>query len=92
MLAVQNHFTPQSLFFVRNHMPVPDLDENNHNLKVVFEDESAGKSDEWGKTAGGNEGSELSVKSLKDKFEVVTVEATIQCSGNRRSDFNKFKV
>ena len=25
MLAVQNHFTPQSLFFVRNHMPVPDL-------------------------------------------------------------------
>ncbi|CAK5076844.1 unnamed protein product [Meloidogyne enterolobii] len=76
-LLVDNFKTPNDLFFVRNHMPVPNLDERKHFLEV--------------NGLGIKKGINLSVKDLKNKYEPVKITSTIQCAGNRRNDMNKFK-
>eukprot|EP00793_Prasinoderma_coloniale_P005110 PRCOL_00000871-RA len=71
--------TPIPLFFIRHHMPVPLVDEKDYVLSV-------------GDTrAGASSGTlELSLDDLK-KFPKVEVEATMQCTGNRRSSANEVK-
>ena len=69
-----------------------DIEEESHSLHVVFEQESRESSVDSKVETIPEVASKLSVKNLKDNFEVVKVEAAIQCSGNRRSDFNQFKV
>nr|CAD2177980.1 unnamed protein product [Meloidogyne enterolobii] len=76
-LLIDNFKTPNDLFFVRNHMPVPNLDERKHFLEV--------------NGLGIKRGINLSVNDLKNKFEPVKITSTIQCAGNRRNDMNKFK-
>ena len=61
--------TPNSTFYVRNHLWVPTADSTGHKLLVELQD--------------GTE-KEYLVKDLKEKFPQVTVTATLQCSGNRR--------
>uniref|UniRef100_A0A914LN29 sulfite oxidase n=1 Tax=Meloidogyne incognita TaxID=6306 RepID=A0A914LN29_MELIC len=76
-LLIDNFKTPNDLFFVRNHMPVPNLDERKHFLEV--------------NGLGIKRGINLSVNDLKNKYEPVKITSTIQCAGNRRNDMNKFK-
>ena len=76
-LLVDNYITPGELFFVRNHLPVPEIKEKDHMLEVTGE---------------GHKGVKLSVSSLKKKFKVHTVTSTMQCAGNRRSDMAQHKA
>ncbi|KAF4754846.1 hypothetical protein FOZ62_003493, partial [Perkinsus olseni] len=73
-LLVDSFETPNALFFVRNHFPVPPPPEKP---VVRFEGE------------GLKEAVELTVDELKEKFPQHTVSAVIQCAGNRRSEFNR---
>ncbi|KAF4678005.1 hypothetical protein FOL47_006954 [Perkinsus chesapeaki] len=73
-LLVDAFDTPSSLFFVRNHFPVPPPPERE---VVRFEGGGLAKP------------VEITVEELKSKFEQHTVHAVIQCAGNRRSEFNK---
>ncbi|KAI4117292.1 MAG: hypothetical protein LQ345_002446 [Seirophora villosa] len=63
------YITPDDLFYVRQHMWVPDVDETKHTLVIELTD---GKEKEY------------SLDDIKGKFKEVTVTATLQCSGNRR--------
>ncbi|KAF4670537.1 hypothetical protein FOL46_000743 [Perkinsus olseni] len=73
-LLVDSFETPNELFFVRNHFPVPPPPEEP---VVRFEG------------VGLKEPVELTVDELREKFPQRTVSAVIQCAGNRRSEFNR---
>jgi DMSO/TMAO reductase YedYZ molybdopterin-dependent catalytic subunit/predicted heme/steroid binding protein len=86
-LLTQNYLTPNSIFYMRHHHPVPYLSKeqiDNYKLEI---DLTAYKKDFDGKTPGKMKLSLDDLKSLP-KVEIV---ATLQCSGNRRSGFNVFE-
>ena len=71
--------TPRSLFYIRNHHPVPfltDKEIKNFYLEIDLTEYGKGKK-------------RLSLSDLR-KLEKVDVIATLQCSGNRRNGFNRF--
>jgi sulfite oxidase len=63
--------TPNELFYIRNHLPVPDVDGKKWRMVVGGE---------------GLRGLKLSLRDLKTKFKKHSVTATVQCAGNRRND------
>jgi sulfite oxidase len=73
-LLCDSFLTPNELFFVRHHFPVPSPDEVGADVVTL---------------TGCPEGQiKLSVKELREKFNQHTVIATIQCTGNRRTGFH----
>ncbi|CAG7719034.1 unnamed protein product, partial [Allacma fusca] len=70
-----SYYTPNELFFVRNHLPVPKVDADGYELEVE------------GLNITNKVLTLEDIKSLP-KFEISSV---IQCAGNRRSDMDKFK-
>ncbi|KAL3425158.1 oxidoreductase molybdopterin binding domain-containing protein [Phlyctema vagabunda] len=66
--------TPNELFYVRNHMWVPVVQEPEHNLTVEL--------------PNGDE-RVYTMKELKERFKQYKVTATLQCAGNRRNDMTK---
>ncbi|XP_012543925.1 sulfite oxidase isoform X2 [Bombyx mori] len=69
--------TPNELFYVRQHMPVPELDADDHRLKVTVKGSKIRTE-------------EFSLRDL-DKFRRVTTRAALMCAGNRRSEMNEVK-
>lgn len=76
VLLTQEYITPNDLFFVRNHLPVPDCDPSLYVLEVVGE---------------GIDPVKLTLEDLKTKFPQHTVTATLQCAGNRREELARVK-
>ncbi|KAJ3193166.1 hypothetical protein HK101_005321 [Irineochytrium annulatum] len=74
----QSFTTPNELFYVRNHLPVPKIDEKEFRLKIDV--------------PGRKEGLSLTLEDLKTRFPKVTVMATLQCAGNRRQEMNSSKA
>ena len=76
-ILLDNEFlTPNNLFFVRNHLPVPVVDPNKFVLEVQVTNA---------------EPIRLTLEDLKTKFKHYTVTATVQCAGNRRIELAKIK-
>lgn len=73
----ENSITPNSHFFVRNHLPVPKIDRENYELEIVFGDDKCAS---------------LKFSDLVKLFESVEIECAIQCAGNRRSEANTVGV
>lgn len=71
---LKSFVTPNETFYVRNHLWVPKIDGSRHKLILELPD---------------GEEKEYSLKDLKEKFEPVTITATLQCSGNRRKHMTK---
>mmetsp|Transcript_19730 Transcript_19730/g.50088 ORF Transcript_19730/g.50088 Transcript_19730/m.50088 type:complete len:564 (+) Transcript_19730:209-1900(+) len=68
--------TPNPLFFTRNHLPVPHVDPKDYRLHITAD------------------GTPLSVTLTLDDlraFEEVTIDATLQCGGNRRAEMSRAK-
>ena len=63
------------LFYVRNHLPVPEVDSATYELEIE---------------GVGIKPIKLNLAKLK-KFPKYTVTAAVQCSGNRRSEMTKVK-
>ena len=77
-VLLDNEFTtPNNLFFVRNHLPVPQVDPDKFMLEVQVTD--------------GEPPVRFTLNDLKTKFKHYTVTATIQCAGNRRLELAKIK-
>ena len=72
-LMTQDYYTPNELFFVRNHSAVPDIDPDDYVLIVK------GKSITEHK---------FTLEDLKTKFPKHKVTTTMQCAGNRREDMH----
>ncbi|KAE8892472.1 Sulfite oxidase [Phytophthora fragariae] len=78
-LLMQSFITPNDLFFVRNHLPVPDVDVENFTLKIS------------GLGIAKDKQVEFTLDDLKRKFKHHTVTTTIQCAGNRRAEMSGVK-
>jgi len=63
--------TPNDIFYIRNHLPVPDIDKSKYKVHIGGE---------------GLKSIVLDMESLKKNFKKHTIVATIQCTGNRRKD------
>ena len=66
---LSTYVTPNQLFYVRNHLWVPQLDENSYTLVVELSD---------------GEEKTYTMDDLKTKFKQFKITSTLQCSGNRR--------
>lgn len=67
----EEYLTPNDLFFVRSHAPVPEIDPETFELRV---------NGQVGKEL------RLSLDDLQNDFETATATATLQCAGNRRDE------
>ncbi|KAI9101853.1 Oxidoreductase, molybdopterin-binding domain-containing protein [Phlyctochytrium arcticum] len=67
--------TPNEKFFVRNHLPVPKVDEAAFRLEVEGPEADA----------------ELSLDQLRNEYPKVDVTVTLQCAGNRRKEMHEVK-
>lgn len=76
-LITEHLKTPNDLFYVRNHLPVPDLDAKVYDLEV--------------KVDGGNRSIKLNMDDLKKDFKQHTLEVTLQCAGNRREEMGRYR-
>lgn len=61
----------RDLFYVRNHLPVPEIDASKYLLEV--------------EGLGIRRSKALSLQQIK-KMPRVTITAAVMCSGNRRSE------
>ena len=73
---MDNYNTPNDVFYIRNHLPVPDINADEYRLQIVAE---------------GVEPISFSIEELKKHFPLYKVDATIQCGGNRRGEMIKIK-
>ena len=76
---VETFYTPNDLFFVRNHNAVPNV-------------EAGGEEEEWrleieANPALGIKETEFTLDELKTRFPRYDVVATLQCAGNRQEEF-----
>eukprot|EP00357_Protocruzia_adherens_P033947 CAMPEP_0114981348 /NCGR_PEP_ID=MMETSP0216-20121206/5494_1 /TAXON_ID=223996 /ORGANISM="Protocruzia adherens, Strain Boccale" /LENGTH=318 /DNA_ID=CAMNT_0002343009 /DNA_START=4205 /DNA_END=5161 /DNA_ORIENTATION=- len=74
-LLADKFVTPSDLLYVRNHLPVPVIDENDYRLEI---------------SGDGMYSVRLSMKDLK-KMKKHNVVVTLQCAGNRRNDMKKVR-
>ncbi|XP_077996158.1 sulfite oxidase-like [Glandiceps talaboti] len=75
-ILIAKYITPEQFFYVRNHLPVPEVDPVEYSLVIETDD--------------GRKTIELSLDELK-KYEKHTITATLQCAGNRRSDMARYR-
>ncbi|KAG7674470.1 hypothetical protein Ndes2526B_g05201 [Nannochloris sp. 'desiccata'] len=66
--------TPSELFYIRNHLPVPEVDLKNYKLQIGGE---------------GLRELTFTLEDLKTKFKKHSITAVLQCTGNRRVDLQK---
>lgn len=67
--SLQPYVTPSHLFYVRNHLWVPRLEEKGYELAIELPN---------------GEEKRYSLDDIKSNFQQVHVTCTLQCSGNRR--------
>jgi sulfite oxidase len=86
-LLTKNYLTPNFFFYIRHHHPVPFLTTEQINSYQLTIDLSA-----YTTTTNNGKGGKI-VLTLDDlkKMPKTEVIATLQCSGNRRSGFNKYQ-
>jgi sulfite oxidase len=75
-ILADSFVTPSDLFYVRNHLPVPEVDPETYSLEI---------------TGIGVKTISLSLHDLRTKFPKHTVTAAVQCAGNRRSEMSQVK-
>ncbi|GJQ88137.1 hypothetical protein Trydic_g13143 [Trypoxylus dichotomus] len=73
-LLVENFYTPNEIFYVRNHLPVPNIDPETYELEIEIE--------------GEEKILKLSLEDIM-KLPRHTISATLMCAGNRRSEMDK---
>jgi sulfite oxidase len=73
-LITKSCITPEEVFFVRNHGSIPEIDAEQYRLRV---------------TGMVRRTLSLSLDEIS-KFSSKTISATLQCAGNRRSEFSLF--
>jgi sulfite oxidase len=78
-LLVATQLTPNALFYKRNHLPVPDVDAEAFRLEVCGVD--------------GEVVRQYGLEELKGgTFKEYSVDATLQCAGNRRDEMSAVKA
>jgi len=84
---LSSYITPESLWYVRHHHPVPTIDPEEFRLDLCV-NRSEDDEDLSGPSQDDERTIKLSLDDLKTKYKRVSVTATMQCGGNRRSELN----
>ena len=71
---IESWITPNELFYVRSHAPIPQIDVDQYRLTVEGLVERP---------------LSLSLGQLSQKFKTASAVATLTCAGNRRTEFNE---
>ncbi|CAL1682132.1 unnamed protein product [Lasius platythorax] len=74
-MLVESFLTPVDLFYVRNHLPVPEIDLKDYKLELAIE---------------GKIKKTLDFEAIK-KYDKHTITAAVMCGGNRRSEMSEVK-
>ncbi|XP_074094166.1 sulfite oxidase [Cotesia typhae] len=74
-LLCESFLTPANSFYVRNHLPVPEIDIKDYELEIAIEDDTK---------------KVINFEDIK-KYPKYTVITAIMCGGNRRSEMNAVK-
>ena len=74
-LLADSFLTPNPLFYVRNHLPVPQVSMKDYRLKVEVQ--------------GEKKPIELTLEDLRARFKQYSITAAVQCGGNRRKAMSK---
>ncbi|XP_076650743.1 sulfite oxidase [Halictus rubicundus] len=74
-LLVESFITPTELFYVRNHLPVPDVDLKTYTLELAVEETTKKR---------------LSFEDIQ-KYPKYTITNAVMCAGNRRSEMAQEK-
>ncbi|PFH31687.1 putative sulfite oxidase [Besnoitia besnoiti] len=77
-LLTDDFYTPNDLFFVRNHLPVPKVEPESYEVEIEIEFPNGER----------KHLASLTLPELKTNFYPHYVPCAIQCAGNRRDDFN----
>ncbi len=72
----ENFFTPNNLFFVVNHGPVPKIHEEDFSLYVM------------GKV---NRPLRLTLHEVMSKFTKIHISTTLKCVNNRKIEYDNVK-
>ena len=72
-LLTNSFYTPNELFYVRNHLPVPDLDPREYALVVK---------------GNGVKKHKFTLDDIKSLFPKTKIVTALQCAGNRREDMH----
>ena len=75
-ILTDEFITPKEVFFVRNHLPVPQVDIEKYQLEITSQNS--------------NKVISLSLDEVK-KFPKYHVTSVVQCAGNRRSEMKAIK-
>lgn len=77
--ALRSHFTSNASFYVRNHAPVPELDEESFSMEVTGPD---------GRVR------QIDCSGLRDSSRLpwTRIRSVLQCAGNRAADMNALKA
>ena len=73
----ERYITPNEVFYIRNHLPVPDIEINDYELEVSG--------------LGVEKPLTLSLQQLQDQFPKHCIVNTFSCAGNRRMDMEAYK-
>jgi len=73
-LLTDNYYTPNEIHYVRNHLPVPDIADEDWELEVSG--------------TGVTKPQTFTLKDIQTKFKKYEVANCYQCAGNRREDFH----
>ena len=81
-LLTDSYLTPINLWFVRNHHPVVQINNENYSFNINIDENTKIK-----------ERMEVNMKltDMKNKFKSYDVIATLQCGGNRRLEMTKLE-
>lgn len=71
---LSSFFFYSDLFYVRNHLPVPDINLKDYTLELAIE---------------GTIRKTLDFETIKKKYKKYTITAAVMCGGNRRSEMSK---
>lgn len=74
-VLVNTFYTPNDLFFVRNHNNVPDVKESEYELEIEANPKA------------GIAARSFTLEELKTKFPRHEVISALQCAGNRQEDY-----
>ena len=78
LLLTDTYITPNSLFYVRHHHPVPKIDGDAFSLTL-----KGSTSEKLGSEAN------FSLRDLEEKFPKHSIVSTLQCGGNRRAQLEE---
>eukprot|EP01084_Bolivina_argentea_P237520 399163_1 len=83
-LLTDSFFTPNELFYTRNHFPVPNLNETNYKLDIHINTGCDANfiemCDYWNDI---NCDKSFNLSDIKNKFENIEIVCALQCCGNR---------